>query len=467
MQPFIEIAAPRVAPLRRRLRLGFATALAAGLLAGCAAGGPHADKMAANARAELGGGHADKAVALAEKAVMSDPRNGAYRMLLGNSYLRAGRFESARQAYDEAMELGEDSGKAALSLALAEIGMGRGNEAVDTLNSYRDAIPVEDYGLALALAGHTGEGIELMGNALRTTGTNPKIRQNLAFALALHGQWKEARVMASFDVPADQLDARIQQWAMMGDPDDVRRRVASLIGAPVRDDAGQPAALALANFPEAAQLADAAAAKADAPKAGNAAAAPALAKAAVEELPALDSAPAPRVADASTQPRPTQLAMIDAPASTAAPVAVIQPQARPYRVAAAVARPAARPATQPEAKPAAKLAAKLTVRPTVAPGTHLVQLGAFSTSDGARRAWRHFTSRNPALAGYRNVTTEVTVNGRHFWRVQAAGFVGQASAATLCRSVKARGGACLVMAAPRVAPPQQGRTTETRLARMR
>jgi hypothetical protein len=65
------------------------------------------------------------------------------------------------------------------------------------------------------------------------------------------------------------------------------------------------------------------------------------------------------------------------------------------------------------------------------------------------------------------VTTQATVNGRRFWRVQAAGFVGQASAATLCRSVKARGGACLVMAAPRVAPPQPGRTTDTRLARLR
>lgn len=463
MQPSIDFTAPRAAPLRRRLRMGLATALAAGLLAGCAAGGPHADKIAANARAELGGGHADKAVALAEKAVLSDPRNGAYRLLLGNSYLRAGRFESARQAYDEAMELGEDSGKAALSLALAEIGMGRGNEAIDTLNSYRDAIPVEDYGLALALAGRTGEGIEMMANALRTSGTNPKIRQNLAFALALHGEWKEARVMASFDVPADQLDARIQQWAAMGNPEDVRLRVASLIGAPVREDAGQPTALALANFPETAQLADAAAAKAETPKAGNAGAAPTLAKAAVEELPALDTAPAPRVADASTQPRPAQLAMIDAPAAKAAPVAVIQPQAQPYRIAAAVTHPAVRPSARPVAKPATRLA----VRPTVAPGTHLVQLGAFSTSDGARRAWRHFASRNPPLAGYRNVTTEVTVNGRHFWRVQAAGFVGQASAATLCRSVKARGGACLVMAAPRVAPPQQGRPTDTRLARLR
>lgn len=463
MQPSIDFTAPCAAPLRRRLRMGLATALAAGLLAGCAAGGPHADKIAANARAELGSGHADKAVALAEKAVLSDPRNGAYRLLLGNSYLRAGRFESARQAYDEAMELGEDSGKAALSLALAEIGMGRSNEAVDTLNSYRDAIPVEDYGLALALAGRTGEGIELMGNALRTSGTNPKIRQNLAFALALHGEWKEARVMASFDVPADQLDARIQQWAAIGNPEDVRRRVASLIGAPVREDAGQPTALALANFPETAQLAAAAAAKAETPKAGDAGAAPALAKAAVEELPALDTAPAPRVADASTQPRPAQLAMIDAPAAKTAPVAVIQPQARAYRIAAAAARPSARPA----AKPVAMSAAKPAVRPTVAPGTHLVQLGAFSTADGARRAWRHFTSRNPALASYRNVTTQVTVNGRRFWRVQAAGFVGQASAATLCRSVKAHGGACLVMAAPRVAPPQPGRTTDTRLARLR
>jgi hypothetical protein len=79
-------------------------------------------------------------------------------------------------------------------------------------------------------------------------------------------------------------------------------------------------------------------------------------------------------------------------------------------------------------------------------GTHLVQLGAFNSAESAKRAWQHFVSRNPRLAGHPNLITKVNVNGRDFWRVQAAGFAGQASATSLCGSLRAQGGACLVMA---------------------
>ena len=97
------------------------TALAAGLLVGCSSAAPRPGKFARNAEQALQGGQVDKAVALAEQAVAADGRNPAYRLLLGNAYLRAGRFDSARAAYDDAMELGEDGGKAALSLALAQV----------------------------------------------------------------------------------------------------------------------------------------------------------------------------------------------------------------------------------------------------------------------------------------------------------------------------------------------------------
>ena len=35
---------------------------------------------------------------------------------------------------------------------------------------------------------------------------------NLALAYAFTGDWTAARTIAAQDVPADQLDARIQQW---------------------------------------------------------------------------------------------------------------------------------------------------------------------------------------------------------------------------------------------------------------
>jgi tetratricopeptide (TPR) repeat protein len=426
----------------RLARLCLTTALAAGLLAGCAAGGPNHAKFAAGAQTALGKGSPDKAIALAEQAVLAAPRTAAYRTLLGSAYLRAGRFEAARQAFDEAMQLGEDSGKAALSLALADIALGRGADAVDTLNTYRDSIPAADYGLAMAMAGQTQTGIATLTDTLRGGENTPKVRQNLAYAYALDGSWREAKLMAAQDVPADKLNERLQSWASMASPEETRRRVASLLGAPLRNDGGQPTALALANFPEAAKLAEEAAAKAAADQTA-AADAEALARAAVSAMPAAPvetrAEPAPALADASSAPARSQIAAIDlAPSQALAPVA-------PARVVS-------NPVVQP-------------IQSAAAPhGSHLVQLGSFASAEGAQRAWRHFAARNPGLGTYHSQITQVAVKGKQFWRVQAAGFSGFASARQMCQSVKSKGGVCLVMAEPRGVGPE-GKPNETRMAR--
>ncbi len=438
----------RQAPIhvRSRARFALATALAAGLLAGCTAAGPHPEKMVARAEAALKDGATDKAITFAEQAVLVDPRNAAYRMLLGNAYLRSGRFESASQAYADALDLGEDGGKSALSLALAKIAEGKNAEAVDTLNAYRDALPTSDYGLALALAGQPGQAATMLADALRGGENSIKMRQNLAYAYALDGGWREARVMASQDVPAGELDARLQQWAAMGKPEDGRKRVASLLGVPLRADEGQPAALALANFPAVEQLSADAAAKAEGAD---------LAKAAIAELPAapVPAEPQPTVADASSMPVPAQMATIELPASAAAPqpysVAVVQPVSAAPEAPRSMAPTKSRPAKAPV---------------SAERGTHVAQLGAFSNEAGAKRAWQHFTARNPALGSYRSQITQVTVRGHQFWRVQAAGFAGFTPAKTVCRSVRAQGGVCLVMATAR-APSPDGSPAETRMAR--
>jgi len=360
--------------------------------------------------------------------VLGDPRNAAYRVLLGNAYLKDGRFESARQAYDEAMELGEDSNRTALSLALADVALGRYPEAIDTLNSYRDSLAPADYGLALALAGQPQQGVAVLSDAIRGGENTVKVRQNIALAYSLAGQWREARAMAAQDLPAAELGNRMEQWAMLGQRELTRERVAGLLSVPLRVDAGQPTALALANFPSTNQLSADAATRAEP-----------LAKAALEELAPVGApaTPEPSVADASSQPRHEQLALIDQlPSAT-------ERRAQSTRVAALAAKPPVAIAGQ---------------------STHQVQLGAFATAEGARRAWRHFAARNPALASYRNVTTKVTINGRSLWRVRAAGFTGLASATSLCGSVKSRGGQCLILRGTGGALPGQ-RGVETRMAK--
>ncbi len=442
----------------RLARMCLTTALVAGLLTGCAAGGPNHAKFASNAQAALGKGTPEKAIALAEQAVLADPRNAAYRTLLGSAYLRAGRFEAARQAFDEAMQLGEDSGKAALSLALADIALGKGSEAADTLNTYRDSIPASDYGLAMAMAGQTQTGITALTDALRGGENTPKVRQNLAYAYALDGSWGEAKLMAQQDVPADKLNERLQAWAVMARPEDTRRRVAALLGAPATAEGGQPTALALANFPDATKLAAEAAATATTQQTASGDAAD-LAKAAATAMPAPPAdvaAPQPALADASSAPAEAKIAAIDVPPAAApAPAPVPAVSAAPAAPQPVVSHAVVQPV---RASRTAHVSAPAAVR-----GSHVVQLGSFSSNDGAQRAWRHFTARNRGLAGYHSQITQVAVNGRQFWRVQAVGFNGFASARQMCQSVKAKGGVCLVMSDPTGVSPQ-GRPTPTRMA---
>ena len=94
-------------------------------------------------------------------------------------------------------------------------------------------------------------------------------------------------------------------------------------------------------------------------------------------------------------------------------------------------------------------------KPFVAPpqhvannGSHLVQLGSFSSAQSARRGWDLLVARNPNLRGHRMVITPAVVGGKNYWRVAAAGFDAGTAAGT-CASVKSRGGACFAYAATR------------------
>ncbi len=79
-------------------------------------------------------------------------------------------------------------------------------------------------------------------------------------------------------------------------------------------------------------------------------------------------------------------------------------------------------------------------------GTHLVQLGSFSSEQGARRAWGIFAARNPELKNTRMTIASAVVRGKTYWRVAAAG-LNAGGASGLCSSVKNRGGACFDYAA--------------------
>lgn len=452
-------------------RLAASAAVATVLLAGCAMGGGN-DRPSSYAAKPLPG-KAGKAVAKAEQAVAANPRDAAARATLAAAYLDAGRFASAAQSYNDALDLGDQRPGTVLGLALAETANGNAPAALELLGEWKDAIPAADLGLALALAGETTRGVETINEALRAGDTSAKTRQNLAFALALDGRWREARVMVMQDVPADQVDARISEWAMIGRPDQVGDRVAHLLGTVRAADPGQPQALALANTPGTDELVREAAAQV-AP--AQAVAVPVAAEADVPvrqaeaELPALTlpAAPPPLLAASPAPPAAS-------PESTSIPV--VQPiqvasldrvpmgLVRQSTAMTSVAKPRVASRFVAEGKGPAQPGRKAIAAPRVAPngGAYWVQLGSYTDPAVARDGWRKFTARTPGLKPYPAVTTTATVAGAQVWRVAATGFASYADAERMCRAVKTRGGACLVKRAE--SAPAKGGTAMASLRR--
>ncbi|CAN5252384.1 hypothetical protein BH09PSE3_BH09PSE3_11680 [soil metagenome] len=364
------------------------------------------------------------AVAFAETAVEALPRDAGYRMLLGQAYLGSGRFSSAETAFSETLTLMPDHARAALNLALVQIALGKTSAALTTLNDYRDKIGASDYGLALALAGDTAEGVRALESAVREPRADAKARQNLALAYALAGDWGKAHVTAAQDLAPADADARMIQWAQFAKPGNETARVAALLGVqPLTGDAGQPTRLALAPMAETAtQLAEAA----PVPAEPSVTAAP-VQLAAVTPAPVVDSPPAafetaPAASYVAAAPAKTVQIALDAPvihaAATPATQEIVATPRRTESVSNSVARP-------------------------VHSGRFVVQLGAFESSAVSRNAWNRVAPRF-GLKSYEPATSNATVRGANFVRLAVGGFGTRADATQVCARIKSAGGNCFV-----------------------
>lgn len=457
--------------------LGVTTAMAAVLLTGCTANStPRAEVAASDAQRALSHGRTSEAIRNAELAVTAQPHNAQYRLTLGNAYLQEGRFASASTSFQDAMTLGDNSPRAALSLALALTGEGRFSEASALLRDWEGEIAAPDLGLAFALAGEPERGIHILSNAIRQGQNTVKARQNLAYAYAVAGRWRDARLMVEQDVPADQVGARMQEWAQMTHTEAYQHRVAGLLGVPagVRD-LGQPVHLALNIDDNMEQLAAQGSMQAPAPVGELTAIDPSVptvasAPVAVSREPEIgldtyqpEEAPAVNFAESFAAPSPEVAALApvttDSMSFARAPLVQETPARQrataPVREASsnAAPRPAARQAlarssgaaTAPA--PASARASVASAGPVADP-THLVQLGSFSSEQGARRAWGIYVSRHPELADHEMVITEAVVRGKRYWRVSAGGF-NVASSRSMCSSVNrsSSGEGCITWAA--------------------
>jgi D-alanyl-D-alanine carboxypeptidase len=408
------------------------------------AGLKKAHNWARKAEKLMAKGNYVKALGYAEMAVEADMNNRDYRAQLARIYMAQGRFQSAERTLMDVMELGQVDPRTVVSLSLTRIAQGNVDSALSLIEANRSIISASDYGLTLALAGQSKQAVDVLVEAIRSDNATARTRQNLALAYALDGRWREARIMAVQDMPEVMVNKYIAEWAQYARPGAYEMRVAGLLKVTPQIDAGQPVRLALAGVP--ANLAQAEPVSSPVSVAYNAP---------VEELSAIGPAPASVSAGFSAPEVDAKIAAIEVePSKPAVEAPLIKAQTGPAKaVGAAVAAP----------KPVKLAMADVAPKRAVS-GTHLIQLGAFSSSASAQAAWSQYTKRYGVLQDFSSASSTVVVNGKTLIRLAAMGFGNQASAVSVCRSIQAKGGACIVRSTSGGAPVRMAAASGRKVA---
>ena len=398
-----------------------------------------AAKLAAKATKALDDRDAGDAVKAAEAAVQMAPQNGDYRQLLGRAYVLAGRFASAETALSDALALGSSDARTIVSLALVQVAQGRSDTARSLLAGHADTIPASDYGLAMAMAGDADNGVRILSQAIHDPSATARTRQNLAYAYALAGRWKDARLVVGMDLDPADANKRVTEWAQLAAPALAPQRVAALMGVTMNEaDAGQPAMLALAPLAPEAAAADPVALAAAAPEAVSQPAADVEPVAFADAAPEVQPVPKPMVAAAPI----TRVAARDfivenrnSRLSKAKPAAVIEQ---------AVAR-----------QPAARMQKAAFIKPASNASNWVVQLGAYDSAAIAREKWTAMAGRNSALGAFPVLTSQAKVGGRLYHRLAVSGFADRNDAMTACRMIRSQHGQCFVRETAPGATPQR------------
>jgi Flp pilus assembly protein TadD len=377
--------------------------------------------VALRAQAALQQGDVATAVSLAERSVEKSPTDAAFRALLGNAYLAAGRFRSAEAAFADAMAMYPGQAGVPLKLVLSQVAQGRSDAAAQTLDRFAQVISPADAGLALALAGRPGSAIEMLELAARSGDADARVRQNLALAHAIAGDWARARQIAAQDLAGDQLEQRMAEWATFARPGTPATQVASLIGvkAPAAADTGMPERLAIRSQGEG-QTTRSAEAFVPAP-------APPLAAPAESVVASMDPVQAPVMAEA----QPVTLAAAEVPAATAPDVAAMVDSLRAERVRLSGSLPKVAELRRAAAK---RFSASQAV----------VQLGAYATEAGVKAGWSQIARRHRGLTSYVPASARFAGARGTVYRLSLRGFASDGEARRLCMQLKSNGATCFV-----------------------
>ena len=383
-----------------------------------------AAKAAQNAQKAMAKGQIEKFVRFAEAAVANQPSDARYRLLLGDAYLAAGRFQSAEASFKDVLDLSPGHQRGSLKLALSQIALGKIDAARDVIASVKDGLSTADYGLAMTLVGDTETAIAALEGEIRANGGDPKSRQNLALAYAFAGKWAQSRVLASQDLSPDLVDARMTQWAALARPQTSYDQVASVLGVKPAYDVGQPVALAL-NMNRGVEQVAAAPVNVTvvepAPVLLAAAEAPVAEVLAPERRFIYEMGPRREI----VQPIPARIQTARAPVATP----LVRAQAKPMKTALVVSAAAKKPGSL-----------------TATKGQFVLQLGAFGSQAAAKTMWTRLSNKVDGLGSRSALTATVSAKGKTLHRLAASGFASFADAQSACAKVKGSGGACFVRA---------------------
>ena len=400
--------------------------------------------VATRALAALNANDFATAVTLSEQAVANSSNDAGFRALLGNAYFASGRFASAESAYRDSLALYPSQPQVVLKLALVQIAQGSNAEALAFLSQARNVLEPADYGLAVALAGQPQEAVNVLEAAARQPNADARLRQNLALAYALAGDWDAARTVAAQDVSADLLDARIQQWMTFAKPAAPSDQVAALTGVkPAASDPGQPTRLALRASPN--RTVEAAPPVEQPPVAAFA------------PQPVAEEAPAPQFAEVVPAPvaPPAPAPVVEAPAPAPAP----EPQTVASVITAAAAAVVSAPSSFAEmagitpkaelkkpAKADTKHAAlrRASLQRATGNSTSVVQIGAFGSPQRVTAAWNAASKRHALLRAYSPMSARFNSAKGLVYRLSVRGFDNAEQAKDLCLSLRRAGGSCFV-----------------------
>jgi hypothetical protein len=254
-------------------------------------------------------------------------------------------------------------------------------------------------------------------------------------------------MVAAQDIPAGQLNERLQQWMQLAKPTRASDQVASLLGVtPAARDPGQPVRLALVK--PGTRLAEAIAQShpADAGQQLQ----PEIAYTPPVSVPVAEPMPELEVAEVAPPPPPPpfnpqrvaagqitvklppvreigEAAPPPPPAEAAFIANYVEPKPRLRRAAAPVQRAVARPAALRQGKSPA-----------------VVQLGAFGSPKAVLAAWNAAAGRHAALRAYRPTSARFVTARGPVYRLAVKGFASTGEANALCVALRRRGSSCFV-----------------------